>query len=147
MSKQISILLVLFTALAGLVAGCGGGSSDPEISKAEFIKKADKICEKADETQGGEALAYQRAHGKDATIEKMISVILLPSVLKEVKDIEALGVPSGDEQVISEFTDGNKAAVKEAEKEPGSVSTGEGPFAEVNKLASEYGFKNCENLT
>lgn len=146
MSKQISIILVLFTALAGVVAGCGGGSSDPALTKAEFIKKADKICEKADETQGGEAIAYQRAH-KDATTEKMVSVILLPSVLKQVEDIEALGVPSEDEQTISEFTDGVRAAVKEAEKDPGSVTNDGGPFVEVNKLAGEYGFKNCENVT
>jgi hypothetical protein len=154
MSKRALNLLALASAFVVLIAGCG--SSDATLSKSEFIAKADAACKKADKTQAGEAAAYQRVHAKEFAslseeerIEKLIDVVLLPSIKREAEGIEALPPPSDDEQKVQGIVKGIEKAIKEAEKDPGSVetSTGSGgPFHDVDKLAREYGFKECNEI-
>jgi hypothetical protein len=156
MTKVISFLFVVLGAfLVSQAIGCGG--SDSALSKEEFIAKADAICKKADKAQGGEAAAYQKAHSKElvnlsyyAQIAKLVPVILLPSIEAEAEKIEALGAPSGDEQKIEEFINALHEAIKKAEKAPGSIERppgSGGPFRVPGKLAAEYGFKDCAEIT
>jgi len=158
---QLTRIPPLFAlAIASLAVGCGGGGST--LSKAEFIKQADAICEKADETELGEIGAYFRNHPKEsknvrpgAPPPALVQTVAVPSLLKETDDLEALGAPKGDEETIEAFISGIKAAIKEVEKDPESIEEdlpngqGKNPsyaFREVNKLAREYGFKQCNEV-
>jgi hypothetical protein len=139
-----------------LLVGCGGGG-DSSLSKSEFIKRADAICKKADETQAGEAAAYQKAHLKEfvklpvnAQIEQMVPILLLPSIQREIEGIEALGIPSGDERQINDFLAEAKKALDKAEQNPATLEASrgaEGPFRGPDQLGREYGFKACDEIT
>jgi hypothetical protein len=149
-------------AAALVMAGCGGagGGDEATLSKAEFIKRADAICTKADETQIGEFGAYLRAHpgtgqkfGQLKVQAKVLKAIAYPSILKEVEDIEALGVPTGDEKTIDALIAAIKTATKEAEKDPrksvAELPNGKNPtysFRKVEKLGNEYGFNACDEI-
>ncbi len=106
-----------------------------------------------DNTQVGEAFAYARAHKKtlqdlssDAAREQVYLAVLLPSVLEEAKDIEALGAPDGEAEEVNAIITEIERAVKEGEKDPGEIDSPSGPFAPVNKLTKEYGFKTCSEI-
>jgi hypothetical protein len=153
MLKRILIFLAPAILIASLLVGCGGG--DATLSRAEFIKKADAICKKTDKAQVGEAVGYQKAHTKElatvsreAGLKKLILAILLPSVSKEAKEIEALGAPSGGEKTVQEFISAMEQGVKQAEKEPTSVEDlAKGPFSKADTLAREYGLQECAEVT
>ena len=52
MNKASLAVLAVLVALAALVAGCGDGDDSDTtatLTKAEFIKQGDRICEKAEE--------------------------------------------------------------------------------------------------
>jgi hypothetical protein len=149
MTTRASIPIVLILVFA---AGCGGGDT---LSKAEFIEKADAICARADKTKNGEAAGYQKAHLKELVplsraenVEKLVIAVLLPSVQKEVEEIEALGPPSEDKKKVEDFTRAVEAAMKKAEKKPADVANFyASPFRDADKIAQEYGFKNCSEIT
>lgn len=153
MAKQLLHLFVVSVMFAGLVSSCGGG--DATLSRAEFIKRADAICERADKTQAGEAAAYAKAHinaiqglSRKAAVEKLVGAILGPSVLKEANEIETLGAPDGDEGKIKAFIAAIEEGVKKAEKNPGTVEDlSGGPFNHADNLASEYGFQKCNEVS
>lgn len=168
-STPLAPLLALVAALVAV--GCGGGG-EATLSKTDFIKRADAICEKADSAEIGEFFAYARAHPKllkrlheltssdqpprgVVAREKAYGAIAPPSILKEAEEIEALKPPSGDEAAIERFLAGIRQAVKEAEGDPSKLDNhlpngaGANPdyaFGEVNQLATEYGFKQCNEI-
>gem|GEM_PF-3300464 len=106
--------------------------------------------------------AYLRVHSnlvkglsQTSAHEKIFRAIALPSILKEVDEIKALNAPSGEEATIEKFLSGVRKAVREAERDPTKLEedlpNGEGKnpayaFWEVNKLANEYGFKQCNEI-
>lgn len=152
------------------VSGCGGDSGDSgsaagstaaastgPLTKAEFIKQADRICKKADDRVYYGASAYRETHAKELNKlepipreEKMIRVFVLPSIERQIAEIESLEAPKGDEQKIEAILAELKAGLKYGEKKPYSVSyeePSEYPFAKLSELAREYGFNECSNPT
>lgn len=129
-----------------LIAGCGGGDSTTALTKAQFIKQADAICEKTDKdavaAMGQAAKEEKTAAGKSGEEQISAAVLLagLGVVQQEAEELAELGVPSGDEAEIEAIVDGIEAAAAKAEKDPRHL---EAAFAEVNKLAAKYGFKAC----
>jgi hypothetical protein len=151
MPKSILVLAVLAPAAFMLVTGCGGG--DATITKAELIKQGDAICEKADNMQYEESIAYEKNHAKSfsglsgaAIQEKLMVAVGLPSFLTEAKELEALGSPKGDEEKVKAIIVGIEEAVKKADKDPKSVEASSSPFNEPDNLAREYGFKACASV-
>jgi hypothetical protein len=169
MEKPLLISSLLAVAAALIAIGCGGEAT---LSKAEFIKRADAICGKVDEAQVGEYGAYVRTHPavakklNELTVsekqpegiaarQQLYRAIIIPSILQEAEDIEALGAPDGDEETIEEFLAGVRKGVKEAEQDPSKLDedlpngAGKNPeysFWDVNRLAHEYGFKQCNEV-
>src|ERR1700755_1185370 len=86
------------------LTGCGGsGETTTPITKAELIKKADRICEKADDTEFEESVTYEQEHLKELTslpsakrILTLLRIVGFPSILKEGEELEALGAPAGE---------------------------------------------------
>jgi hypothetical protein len=161
------ITFVAAVAMTSIAAGCGGGndqgtgsaastgatssptSSKATLTKAEFIKQADAICEKTDKVQEAGLKAYLQkkpeAQSTKAGQSKMVLAVGLPPIQTEAEELAELGAPSGDEAKVAAIVDGIEKAVEKGEAEPGSLLTGSSPFTEVDKLAGEYGFKACNN--
>jgi hypothetical protein len=163
MTRQIFFSLSLALTFTALLPGCGGGQ-DASISKAtetgpltkaEFIKRGDEICRKADTTQFNEASRYREKHGKELgklppipAEEKVIVAIILPSIRRQMKELEALGTPKGEEKMVKSFFAGIEAGLKRAAKHPYHVEweyPSQNPFLAVDEALANYGFAYCSN--
>jgi hypothetical protein len=155
LSNRLIALLAGACALALFAAGCGGGddtSTTASLTKAQFIKKADGICESAEGKLNGEFESFAEKHNlsekqppnhKEA--EEAATTILIPSIEGQVQDIRALGAPEGDEGQVDELLTAVEDALDTAREDPAEFieSEGEGEFAAANKKAREYGLKAC----
>lgn len=135
-------------------AGCGGGGeATPAVTKAEFIRQAKKICDKANEkvnTEGAVALQEieQNGGGSGGQAEvELVSQWLGPLVDTEVAELRALGAPRGDEdrlnamyQNLEEVADLAKSNPKRYLYEQANFKR---PYQEAEDEASAYGIPRC----
>lgn len=172
MSKSIRIIAGLVLLLALPTLGCGGGDESGTgasvgtnvsdipgrpLSKDEFVERAEEICKKADDQVYDEAVVYRERHEKKEREklgnipfeEKLIRLVVFPSIRKQAKEIEALGIPVGEEKNVKALLAAIALGMKKAEKDPYEIE-GEDPskypFAKYSELAREYGFGECANL-
>jgi hypothetical protein len=149
-------LIAAVVAAAMLVAGCGGGddsSSSSSISKEEFIAKADAICKKSNEQMEAEIFKYLRQNRVKGSLrkpsvednEKFIVAVLIPNLEREIKELKALGVPSGDEEKIDAMISALEEGLETAKNEPETVAAGSSDivFGIASRLAGEYGLETC----
>lgn len=160
MSKRL--IAALFGVLAIAVAGAGCGSSSDSssggdessasaLTKPEFIKAADAICEEGNENIEGEAEEFAEENEIDtkkpttAQQEEVVSEVVAPAIREQAEGISALGAPSGEEETVEAIVAAVEAGAEEAEEEPSVLISGEGggPFEEANELANEFGLKVC----
>ncbi len=162
--------------IALLFSGCGGSSGDSSsssdtsgggasgdtqivvegnsLTKAEFIKQADRICEqqrgqfeeKFEEIVGAGGL-NALASVKLPKAEALVYEAYAPPHEQIVEQVSALGAPDGDEQVITALLEAIQTGVDEAEREPlkFSQSTKEDfpSVAKAERLSIEYGLNIC----
>ena len=159
MSKRLLVLCAGVLALGLLVAGRGSDDGDStgadvttsSLTKAEFIKQADAICEEAGEGIQEESIAYAEENGidvdkepSDEEKEELVTEVIVPNIEKQAEDIASLGAPSGEEDQVGSIIEGIESAAAETAEDPGSVIGGsEGAFESVNEEAKEYGLKVC----
>jgi hypothetical protein len=164
MKNRISIPIALVCAAFALgVAGCGGddetssttttsstsvgatGATGGEpLTKDEFIAQADAVCAAGDQTIN----AAGQSLGQNPTEEQLTEVItgtVVPTISGEFDAIDALTPPEGDEDAIAELLASGRAAIEEITDNPERLYAAgqDNPFAEVNQLAQDYGFKDC----
>ena len=165
MSKRGPIVLLAgVLAVALILVGCGGGSSDSTsassdsstsaLSKAEFIKKADAICKAGGKRTQEEFAAYieeKKLSGKkeptEAQYAEVSDEIQVPALKRQAEEIRALGAPAGDEDQITELVDAVDEGIENVEAaDPQKALESASPmFAEADKLAVAYGLKVCGN--
>lgn len=92
--------------------------------------------------------AYGKEHPdfmeSKAAFVKMVKKAALPLVRTEIKELKALGAPSGEEEKVATIIGGFEKAQKEAEADPSfAMGLTEGPFTAPAKLAAQFGFKAC----
>ncbi|HWB70142.1 MAG TPA: hypothetical protein VG518_09220 [Solirubrobacterales bacterium] len=152
MSKRF--LVVLFGALLGalLVAGCGSDNSESSASltKAEFVKKADSICE-ASEKKGEteveefleeEGVAKNEEPSKELQ-EQLAEEVVAPNISGQLEEIRALGFPEGtDGEEAEALIDSAEEDVEEIEEEPSALFS-DSTFKQTNKEARAYGLTVC----
>ena len=150
MSKRFIALLAALVAISVIVAGCGSdSSSSSSLSKAEFIKQADKICEKGDEENEAEVEKFVEDNNVNTSKptkkqqEEVITEVVAPNVQGQIEKIDALGAPEGDEKKIEAMVGAVEEGVEELEAEPAKLVEGKNPLAKGSKLAKEYGLKTC----
>lgn len=144
------LALAAIAAVASL-AGCGSGgdgTASAPLTKAEFIKQGDAICEKADGKQKVELQAYLKEHpaarSSQAGQEKMILEVGAPPIQSEAEELAALEPPADDQDEIGAIVEAIEEAVSKVKEDPSNLTTGaKGPFAKADKLARAYGFKAC----
>lgn len=153
MGRGPTALIVALLATAVLLAGCGGGSGDSStasISKEEFIKKASVVCKKGTARMQHAVLKFLR-HGREvkrpttAQSVKLVGTVIVPSVQQEIKEIKALGVPSGDEEKVNAIVGALEEGVETAENDPQAVVKGSSDvvFGIASRIASEFGITAC----
>jgi hypothetical protein len=145
--------IVLAAVACAALAGCGGSdssataSTNTTITKAQLIKQGDAICRKTDTIQREALAAYTKKHGEPTAfgaLGKMLAKVALPPIGTEIEELAALGAPKGDELQIEVIISGFEKALKGAEERPNTLlDSGEGEFARPDKLAGNYGFKDC----
>jgi hypothetical protein len=152
LNKAFLAAVAALTVLAALVAGCGGGGDTTEetvvLTKAEFIKQGDTICEKANEQNQSEAEEFAKENdfelekASKEQLEEAVAAVLGPSLSQQAEEIDALGAPEGDEEKVEAIVVSLEDAAGEIEDEPSLVFE-EKSLDEPSKLAKSYGFKVC----
>ena len=143
---------VLAGAMTSLVvAACGGGGG---TSKASYIKKADAICAKGSK-DSGEAAKGAIKDPANPTPEEAHAALqkVIPIQKKGIADLEALKRPDADKGKLATIyaaVDKVAAAYEQAAQSPQaslalikSSGTAQDPNVAANKLAADYGFKEC----
>jgi len=155
LNKALLVAIAALVALAALVAGCGGGDDTTDetvtLTKTEFIKQGDAICKEGNKeiSKGFEEYAEENdlPENKEPSTEQGIEItetVILPNIQQQAEEIRELGAPEGDEDQVDELLTSLEDAVAEGEDDPELLFKGNtDPFAEVNELASDYGFKVC----
>ena len=113
------------------------------MSKKDFVERANRLCVDTEFEQLGKAQKYSSEHPK-AEEAALIKPALVPTLKKEVKELEALGSPAGDEGELEAIFAALQKGVEGAESDPASVIKPKtNPFNEANKLATAYGIGDC----
>jgi len=138
--------------------GCGGGSNETisDVTKAQFVKKANLICT---EFQGQRLAAAEKefnpkqregSHtvGSPATKalegelnelgEELLTNEIIPSLKHEQEKLESIGVPSGDEEKLEKMLDNMEKAIGELE-ENGFQGLAGDQFDAFEREAKAYG--------
>lgn len=155
---------MLALALALAASACGGGgdsatATTAAVTKAEFIKRADLICRKADAMQPREQDAFWAREGKrvrqlnprQQQVEVLVAVTL-PSVAGEIRQLESLQRPQDkiEKEEVDAILTGWKTTLRQAERKPYPASRWDLPavdtFTPINKMAVRYGFNDCRDL-
>jgi len=147
MKKRLAVLIPLTVVMAGFAVGCGSSSDDSSsdsgtaLTKAEYVKQADKICSDgsaaltkavADATKSGDASAT------DPT--KFTQDVLIPNLQGQVDDLRALSPPAGDEETTAKIYDSLQSGIDSVNEDPKNLN---GAFNEASQLAGDYGMPAC----
>lgn len=156
MSKRLIVLLASVVAAAAVIAGCGSsddGSTDSTtaLTKAEFIKQGDAICEKGSKQIEDDAEAFadendvDTENPTDEQQEEVIETVVGPSLQAQADELGELGAPSGEEAKVTAMLEALEEGADELESDPGVLlgNDGSDSIDEANELADEFGFKAC----
>lgn len=132
----------LLTAL--VLVGATGCGATATLSRAEFIKKADTICEHANEMQlAGIKQARRQIKGNlssQANQERLLLEYGLPPLSAQAEEVGALSIPAGSDQKVQAIIEGWTDAIEEVHGNPTRLTAA---FVKVNGLAKQYGFHAC----
>jgi hypothetical protein len=144
----VGIGVATAVCLAGL--GCGGGGESSPLTKAEFIKQADAICAKVNKENTSEVAAYKKQHSitlrsGEAAVDEIFENVVVPSIRRQVEQLEALSPPAEDEEKIAKMI-GHLSQAAESLAEKGFEGLGGSGFAPFQQEAVEYGLEDCHGL-
>ncbi|HEX6687819.1 MAG TPA: hypothetical protein VF085_04050 [Solirubrobacterales bacterium] len=155
------MLIAIVSLLLALVAGCGGGgdgsSSSTTVSKTwtgskqAFVKKADAICSKNAKLifQGVVKALYPAGinGANDSEKKEAVEKALVPGINTEIREIRALGFPSGQEDEVEAVLSSLEEELERAQSEPTEFLLGQSsPFVDSKQAAEEYGFTACGSV-
>jgi hypothetical protein len=155
--RSLTTALVVLTGLLVTPAGCaaGGRSTDPPPSRAEFVRKADHICKAASTKFISAAVPIVRRGPKQGESQYQVELgivhsLLIPMLVKEIRDLEDLGSPKGEEANFAGLLRGTGEALEEARKEPqtyietgGHYVFGRIHYAVANRFADKLHLPDC----
>jgi hypothetical protein len=152
--------VVALLGVIAVVAGCGGGGGstdattgggDASLTKAEFVKQGDLICQ-TNYTKRGRVLAAYLAKAKEqgaappmAQQEALLVNRILPFFQEESEELNELGLPTSDAKKAEAVLRALEEAIAAVEAEP-DVAVRKGTavqFARAEHLAHSYGFEYC----
>ncbi|HXR59789.1 MAG TPA: hypothetical protein VN732_00510 [Solirubrobacterales bacterium] len=138
---------VAVIVLSLLAAGCGSDDST-SVTQAEFVKKAEKLCEDAQRRQG-EATAKAAESFPRAEIEKVSTqegVVLVGIGVYEdtTESLGSLQAPTGEEEAVERLLEAREEAAVRVREAPATVLFSKYPFRQANDLAAGYGVSKCQ---
>jgi hypothetical protein len=120
------------------------------LSKAEFVKQANAICEKGKKESLVKMAAYAKQHkgagqAGPAAIVEAVKAVFIPGVESQIEEIRALGAPPGEEAKVEDFLAAMEDGVDTANEASGSNPSAafSQSFKRSAKLAHEYGLDGC----
>jgi hypothetical protein len=119
------------------------------LSKSEFVKQANAICEEGKKEGLGKMAAYVKKHkgGSQAPnvelLGEALKTVFIPTIQNQVDEVRALGAPSGDESRVEDFLTALEEDVEAAEASSGSGANFAKAFKDSAELAHEYGLDGC----
>jgi hypothetical protein len=137
-----------------VLAGCGS-SGDSEgtssLSKAEFVKKGNAICAKGSEEINKAYEKFSREHvaggrtPSEALLDEAAAEIVLPVREREVRQLRALGAPSGQGERVDTMLTAWERGIEEGEEDPHSLRKAGPEFAfyKSYSMGIDYGLKKC----
>lgn len=154
-------MMTTLIAAIGIVAvalGCGGdddsSSADAagdSLGKAAFVKQANEACLEEREDSFEQVAAYQKKHrgeggSQEEQMRRAIRAVLLSTIAAEIADLEALGMPEGDEQqveaILASLEDAHEEAEEQTKTDPSKEV--EDYFGAANKKLAGYGLESCQ---
>jgi len=147
MRRALIGIVSCLTVGGAMLALSACGSSSESISKAEFLKQGNQICENGDKQIREEAeKQFPESGGRPSNkeLEEFASDTVVPNIQSQLDEIEALGSPSGDEEKVEAILSAARSALDKGKQDPSKLIEGDaGPFERANELANSYGLTAC----
>jgi hypothetical protein len=153
--NRLIALLAALGAIALIAAGCGSDSSTTDstasLTKAEFLKQGNAICAAGNKEINSEFEKFfeenefsKKNQPTQADFEEGAEEIVIPSVRKQIDELEELEAPEGEEEKYEALFENAEAQLEKGEEDP-SLLTDENNdlFAGVNKEAKALGLGSC----
>lgn len=148
---RTGIFRLLMGGLVGLllvVSGCGGGGdSTTALTRGEFIKQGNQICEKQREKRNtaiAEAIAkIPKGTVMSNKVKKEVMLEITPFYEQMTKELKELGAPEGDEQKVEAIVDSMENASKETRAHLSRAINHSDEYIKPNELNREYGLEEC----
>lgn len=152
---KMGYLVAVVLAVLLLASGCGGTSegdttSEPALTKKQFVNRADAYCTRGYKAQARAMEKYAKANGisrapSQAEREEMNTAVVLDFVRRKIEFFESLPAPKGDEKQIEEMIESMEAGLRLSEKNPAALAKpfDPEPFTETRHLTAEYGPYVC----
>jgi hypothetical protein len=146
---------VLATIALLLAAGCGGSggddqSSQPQLTKSQFVRRANAYCTRGYKAQAKAMEKYARSNGisvspTQAEREEMNTAVVLGFVRDKIEFFKTTPAPEGDEDEIRRIVESMEAGLERSEKTPAALAKPiePEPFTQTRHLTAEYGPYVC----
>jgi hypothetical protein len=160
LSKRTFCLALVAIAAVLVIGGCGNDDradvtvETGSLSKAQFIKRADKICRESIykmQLAGGAFL--RTVEGSKTPFEKeqeeapkLIDKVVVPQFEKQIKEISSLGAPDGDEEKVVAILNAIGEGLDDAEAEPIEFVNDSNAMGKSKRLGEAYGFSECGGI-
>jgi hypothetical protein len=125
--------------------GESGEEGASSISKAAFVKQANQICAEAKQRIGGEVNAAFRGQNNEVegNAEAITSQILIPGLEAELSELQALGLPNGDEEEVETMLAAIQEIIDEGKADSKTITAQPEPYVGAEKPADKYGISAC----
>lgn len=148
----MALAAALLLALPGCGSGSDGDSTDSVhwISKAEFVKKGNAICDKGTkkmlelDTQAWKKYGRGNQRPSEAVMNK-VALSMLPVREKELRLLRELGRPRGSGYYVDRMFAAWEEGIEKGRKEPSSLRAGstEYAFYKTYSMGIDYGLTKC----
>lgn len=143
--RNLAGATLVLPAMVLAVGGCGSGGAESTVAltKAQFLAKANAICRKA-------YREINQAYGKfsqtdentttEAKRNREAERIVPPALSKVVRELRALGTPSGEEERVDKILTTWEEGIKTGEEDPIALRGLEGKFAFEKAYEGLWGY-------
>jgi hypothetical protein len=149
--------MAMLAILGTISVGCGGGDDEgsgvattvaaSSITKAQFVKKANAICQKGKAQLAGGLAAFVKLHEKEPVEDTAViaaKTILRPNLQAQVDQIRTLGAPRDDVAEIEAFSVAllngiDQIVIKESSTTQESMQL----LRPAGNVALKYGIDQC----
>lgn len=127
------------------IAGCGGGSEEA-LTKTEFIKQGNAICDQATKAREKVISEVSEETNPKGNVEAAQEAVIhkgIPTYEKAAEELDGLAAPAGDEKKVEAIVAAMEEAANRALADPHTAIISDLPFRKADKLAEGYGLKSC----